>query len=627
MLQAIRDGTRGWIAYVIVAILVVPFALFGLYNYVGGGGAQEVASVDGEEISRQQFDQAWQQRQSELRQVLGDQFDLSQLDTTALRRDTLNELIDRQLLINFSQEYGLRVSDADVVQAIRSQPLFQVDGQFSSERYRDLLAQNRLSAEAYESQLRRDLILDLVARSLGVSTFVNERELDQLIALQWQERRIGWVEVPQTVFVDSVSVSQSQVEDYFAETADQYQQPEQVQLEYVLLDPAELEQQVDITDEQIAARYQQMQTAAQSQSARQIRHILTETEAEIKAALEALEQGDSFAQVASNLSIDRGSARNGGALGLLQQDDVEDAFANAAWGLSEGQRSKPVQTSAGWHIIEVTEIRESSLAPLDEMADEIASELAAAEADRLLFEQGNTLDTLAFENPDSLEPAASALEVSIRTTDWVSRNEDADGFASDPAVLNAAFSQPVLERRENSQLLELSDGRYAVVRVSQYREAREQTLDEVREQVESRLRNELASQAAQEAAEGIAGRIVADQPLTNAVNVDLRADAVVVEPRWVQRGASDVPSGVQSAAFRLPRVAGSTAVDTIQTENGWAVLQLSGVRDGDQDDVDEAMREQLVQSLRQIDGEIAFEAILAELRAQARIRVNEDRFN
>lgn len=623
MLQAIRDRTQGWIAYVIVAILVVPFALFGLYNYVGGGSVQEVASVDGEEISRQQLDQAWQQRQSELRQALGNQFDLSQLDTAALRRNTLNELIDRQLLINFSQEYGLRVSDADIVQAIRSQPLFQVDGQFSSQRYRDLLAQNRLSAEGYEAQLRRDLTLDLVARSLGLSTFINERELEQVIALQWQERRIGWVEIPQSLFADDIALSQSRIEEYFAETAAQYQLPEQVRLEYVLLDPVALEAQVVITDDQVDARYEQMKTAAQSQSARQIRHILAETEAEIQAALEALENGASFPQVAGDMSIDRGSASNGGSLGLLQRDDVEEAFATAAWALAEGQRSEPVQTSAGWHLIEVTEIRQAALASLDEMADEIADDLAAAEADRLLFEQGNTLDTLAFENPDSLEPAASALGVEIRSTDWVSRNEGGNGLTSEPPVLSAAFSAAVLERGENSQLLELSNGKYAVVRVSEYREARQQTLAEVREQVESQLRNEIARQNAEEAANQIAARVIADQPLADALDPELVADASVSEPRWVQRGSAEVPVGVQNAAFRLPRVQGSTAVDTIQIESGWAVVQLSGVRDGDQSDVDESMREQLVQSLRQIDGEIAFEAVLAELRARARIQIND----
>lgn len=624
MLQAIRDKTRGWIAYVIVAILVVPFALFGLYNYVGGGGPQVVANVDGEEIMRHQFDQAWQQRQADLRRVLGDQFDLSQLDTAVLRRDTLDELVDRQLLINFARDHGLQVSDADVVRAIRAQPVFQVDGVFSSERYRAILAQNRLSAEQYESQLRRDLALDLVARSLGMGTFVNPRELERVVGLQWQERQVGWIDLPQSAFASDEPLAESQIESFFTETADQYRAPEAVRLSYIVLDPAELAAQISVSDADIQARYQQLQDAAQAQSAREIRHILTESEDEILIVQEQLAEGAAFADVAQARSIDRGSATNGGALGLLQRGDLEEAFEAVAWELDVGERSGPVQTSAGWHVIEVTNVREADLSPLSDMADGIAEELARAEADRLLFEQGNTLDTLAFDHPDSLEPAADALGVDIQSTDWVSRQHEGEGIAAEPAVRNAAFSAAVLARGENSQLLELSEGRYAVVRVDAHREARQQTLDEVRPQVEARLREQLASARAEQAANQLVGQIVPGQPLADAVTDDqLNERITVVEPIWVQRDGGELPNAINEFAFRLPRVEGESLVDAFATNTGWAVVQLSGVRDGDVSAMDLEARDQLAGSLQQIDREIAFEAVLAELRAQARIRISD----
>lgn len=624
MLQAIRDKTRGWIAYVIVAILVVPFALFGLYNYVGGGGPQVVASVDGEDISRHQFDQAWQQRQADLRRVLGDQFDLSQLNTAVLRRDTLDELVDRQLLINFARDHGLQVSDGDVIRAIRAQPLFQVDGDFSSERYRAILAQNRLSAEQYESQLRRDLVLDLVARALGIGTFVNQRELERVVGLQWQERQVGWIDLPQVAFASDEPLAESQIEAFFTETADQYRAPEAVRLSYIELDPSELAAQISVSDADVQARYQQLQDAAQAQSAREIRHILTETESEIRAAQEQLNEGATFAAVAQERSIDRGSAANGGALGLLQPGDLEEAFEAVAWELEIGERSGPVQTSSGWHLIEVTNVRTSDLPELNDMAAGIEEELARAEADRLLFEQGNTLDTLAFDHPDSLEAAADALGVDIRATDWISRQYDGGGIGAEPAVRNAAFSAAVLSRGENSQLLELSEGRYAVVRVEAHREARQQTLEEVRPQVESRLREQMARERAEEAANQLASRIVSGQPLADAlIDDEISARITVVEPVWVPRDGGDLPNAINEFAFRLPRVEGASTVEALATNTGWAVVRLSGVRDGDVSEMDSQAIDQLADSLRQIDSEIAFEAVLAELRAQARIRISE----
>lgn len=624
MLQAIRDKTRGWIAYVIVAILVVPFALFGLYNYVGGGGPQVVATVDGEDISRHQFDQAWQQRQADLRRVLGDQFDLSQLNTAVLRRDTLDELVDRQLLINFARDHGLQVSDGDVVRAIRAQPLFQVDGVFSSERYRAILAQNRLSAEQYESQLRRDLALDLVARALGIGTFVNQRELERVVGLQWQERQVGWIDLPQAAFVSDEPLAESQIEAFFTQTADQYRAPEAVRLSYIELDPSELAAQISVSDADVQARYRQLQDAAQAQSAREIRHILTETEDEIRAAQEQLNEGATFAEVAQERSIDRGSAANGGALGLLQPGDLEEAFESVAWELEIGERSGPVQTSSGWHLIEVTNVRLSDLPELSDIAAEIEEELARAEADRLLFEQGNTLDTLAFDHPDSLEPAADALGVDIQATDWISRQYDGEGIGAEPAVRNAAFSAAVLSRGENSPLLELSEGRYAVVRVEAHREARQQTLEEVQPQVEARLREQMARERAEEAANQLASRIVSGQPLADVVTDDEFSERVtVVEPVWAQRDGGVLPSAINEFAFRLPRVEGESTVETLATNTGWAVVQLSGVRDGDVSGMDLQATDQLADSLRQIDSEIAFEAVLAELRAQARIRLSE----
>lgn len=624
MLQAIRDKTRGWIAYVIVAILVVPFALFGLYNYVGGGGPQVVATVDGEDISRHQFDQAWQQRQADLRRVLGDQFDLSQLNTAVLRRDTLDELVDRQLLINFARDHGLQVSDGDVVRAIRAQPLFQVDGVFSSERYRAILAQNRLSAEQYESQLRRDLALDLVARALGIGTFVNQRELERVVGLQWQERQVGWIDLPQAAFVSDEPLAEPQIEAFFTQTADQYRAPEAVRLSYIELDPSELAAQISVSDADVQARYRQLQDAAQAQSAREIRHILTETEDEIRAAQEQLNEGATFAEVAQERSIDRGSAANGGALGLLQPGDLEEAFESVAWELEIGERSGPVQTSSGWHLIEVTNVRLSDLPELSDIAAEIEEELARAEADRLLFEQGNTLDTLAFDHPDSLEPAADALGVDIQATDWISRQYDGEGIGAEPAVRNAAFSAAVLSRGENSPLLELSEGRYAVVRVEAHREARQQTLEEVQPQVEARLREQMARERAEEAANQLASRIVSGQPLADVVTDDEFSERVtVVEPVWAQRDGGVLPSAINEFAFRLPRVEGESTVETLATNTGWAVVQLSGVRDGDVSGMDLQATDQLADSLRQIDSEIAFEAVLAELRAQARIRLSE----
>jgi|GEM_PF-4589023 len=275
MLQSIRERTGIFLPVAVIGLLVVPFVISSLYGYVvGGGGPQTIATVDGVEITRSRLDQAYRERQSELRQLLGEQFDPSLFDTDQLRRETAQQLIDRAVLLNYARAQGLQATDADVAIAIRGQSIFQVDGSFSAERYRRILEQNRLTPERYESQLREDLTIDLLQRSIGQTAYTSDRELDRILALQRQRRELAWAVLPAEAYRDAVSIEESDLRAWYERNAERYRQPQQVQLRYLHLDLDAIAADIDIPRADIEARYAEREAEANADSLREIRHIL-----------------------------------------------------------------------------------------------------------------------------------------------------------------------------------------------------------------------------------------------------------------------------------------------------------------------------------------------------------------
>lgn len=638
MLQSIRERTGIFLPVAVIGLLVVPFVISSLYGYVvGGGGPQTVATVDGEEITRSRLDQAYRERQTELRQLLGEQFDPSLFDTDQLRRETLQQLIDRLVLLNYARGEGLQATDADVAIAVRGQSIFQVDGAFSVERYRQILEQNRLTPERYEAQLREDLTIDLLQRAVGQTAYTSDRELDQILALQRQRRELAWAVLPTEAYRDAVAADAEDLQQWYEQNAERYRLPEQIQLRYLHLDPAAIADEIEVPQDEIEARYAQAEAEAAAESLREIRHILiavgesaddaavAQARAAANAAREQITGGADFAEVAAEVSDDTGSGAQGGNLGVLQQSDVVPAFAEAAWALAVGEVSEPVRTRFGWHLIEVLEVQAGEIAPLEEIAGQIRDEIAMERAERQLFELGNEIDTLAFENPTTLEPAARATGVSIQRSDWLTPDgtEQADHpVLDDPAVLQAAFGEDAIESRENSDLIELADGGYAVIRVIDYEPSQIQAYDAVSDAVRDAYVREQAAAQARDDAQAIVTQVNAGTDLQSAL--ESFAAAEFNAGRWSTRNDRELPGGVREAGFRLPAHQDSPPAALTRVPEGWAAVTVLAVENGDPQAVDQETREQLRASMNNLDGQAAVQALLTQLRAQANIRVFED---
>lgn len=624
MLQSIRDRSQGWIAWGIVILLGVPFALWGTHNYFTGSDAERtVAEVDGEAIPYARYRQQLFREQQRLREQ-GEEM------TDATRRRVAEDQVESLLLRRAAEAAGYRVSDTQVSREIRAISAFQVDGAFDRERYEAVLAGQQMAPGQFEREVRADLLRQQWGYGLEASEFVTDRELDQLIRLGHQEREVAYGIVSGERFTDQEEVTDAELAEYYEANQETYRIPEQVQVEYLEVSTSELAQDVEIDEAELRAYYEDRKGDLGSAELRQARHILIQHDDDEEAAAERaeelreqIENGADFESLAREHSEDPGSARDGGELGYLRPGDVAEPFAEALFALEPEEVSEPVRTDFGYHLIRLDDIREGGTPEFETVRDELRQELQEQYAEQDLFEQAETLDELAFEHPDTLQPAADALDRPIQESEPFSR-EGGQGLGRYPEVVEEAFSPDVLEDGYNSGLIELDADRYLVLRVTEHMPERVPDLEEIEQQVRSDLEQERRRAAARELADEIESRLrdgQEPQAVAEESGLDWR------EAGYVTREQDELPAGVTDFAYRLARPAesearyGVTQVD----EEAFAVVGVTGIRDGERAELDAETRNTLKEQLVGLFRERTLEAAVAELRDSAGVRIHEDR--
>jgi len=629
MLQAIRERAQGWIAWVIVILISIPFALWGIQSYLGVGGEPVIAKVNGIEISERDLDRRVQEARIELRERLGAAYDPAAFDEGRLRSEVLNDMIRRTLLLEASNRIGMRVSDEEIRIQILSEPAFQRDGRFDREAYERLLQIQGLSPAQFEGRLRQELVGQQLLRAVVGSELVTRKELDDYQRLIGQRRELVYARVQAADYLSDAPVEEEEIEAYYAANTARFQNPEMVKLDYLVLDAAELAKGVEISEEEVRRTYEADQTRFGQPERRNVRHLLLSVpqDADEAAADSVLTRvqtirdriiaGEQFADVAERESQDPSSASQGGSLGTIEKGMMDPEFDRVAFGLSVGEVSEPVRTRFGYHLIEVTEIVPGQTKPFDEVKAELRAELSRQRAESLYYDLGERLANLAYESPDSLEPAADALGLRIQHSDWVGR-DGGEGILGTPRVIGAAFSEDVLVGRANSDLIEPEPEvlRAIVLRVADHRVAATKPLNEVRDEIVAELRLERARQATLEAAETAAEQLRQGVPWSEAV-----PDEAVEAPGFVGRDLPSVPAPVRDLAFRLPPPeAGVPSVGTAMLDNGdVAVVQITGVEDGEVSQADADGSSPGAEVLAQLLGRQAYEAMLGDIERRAKV--------
>ena len=633
MLQSIRDRAQGIIVWTIVGLIIITFALFGLSSYLSGTAKAVVATVNGVEISETELLREYQNAQQRLQQMLGANYRADLFNEQIMKEQVLEGLIQRELINQQLDAENYHVAPQQVVATLQQMPAFQdTNGGFSAENYRRVLSLQGIPAELFEMQLARDIANEHLRNGIVRSTFVTEAEGQRYQSLQEQQRKIGYLRIPQQRYLEKITVSDAEISAFYEQYADEFRTPEEVSVDYIELNLADLAKQFEIGDAELRDYYEQHQeNYVSQQEQRKVRHILVKVDADVndEAARKKIESlatrvqnGEDFAAIAKAESQDPGSAAQGGDLGFISLGIMDKAFEQAAFQLAQNQLSQPIRTRFGYHLIEVTDIKPVELTPFDEAKVLIRKDLQTQQAEQRFYEEVDKLNNLSYEIPDSLIPVAEQLGLQVKQSPLFTAS-GGEGLFSNDRIVSAAFSEEVLQQNRNSELLEISDTHVVVLHLREHKAASQRPLDEVRELIAGRLKQQQAREMADQDAQTALARFAAAEAPEQV--------AAAYQQKWqdagfIKRQASETDKlndQIREAAFSLPRPKDNQPelTNLILPGGDAVVVALYTVQDGEPATDAQALQA-IGQQLANISGQIEYSAFLAYLQSQADITRN-----
>ncbi|MCZ6578148.1 MAG: SurA N-terminal domain-containing protein [Gammaproteobacteria bacterium] len=584
MLQAIRDKTTGWIAYAIIFLISVPFALWGVNSYLGGGEVAPAATVNGQEISVRDFDRAYANYRQRLAQVFGGTIPTGFGDDDLLKNQVLTQLIEEFVLRQYTLQQRYRIGDQQLGELIRSEQAFQSDGRFEQSIYQSQLASLGYSSLGYEQEYRQNRTMSQLQTAINATAFTVPECKRQFASLASQTRKIR--RITRTINTEVHTPGEVEIEDYYAANTNRYRTVEQLRIDYLEVSLDGIKSLVEVEDDQVLDRYQQSKDSYTSTESRTASHILFTLDegasdedrdqvlARILDVREQIVANDNFASLAREFSQDPGSAADGGYLGEIEPGMMVQPFEVALFQMQVGELSDPVKTAFGWHLIKLDQISGGETRTFEDVRTEIEDEIRSDLAENQIFDIVDNLANMAYEQSDSLLPAAEQLGLQLQTSEWFDRNTGT-GIASEPQVRSIAFSSEVLGERINSEAIELSDNRVVFIRLNELQPAQQMPLDKVRQVIIGELKREKARndniRLGKQALEALQSGKSLDQ-----VAADWGLE--IVDNGFVGRDSAGIDRELLQLVFSMDKPEQGPVFEGLTQANGdYSLVELSGV--------------------------------------------------
>ena len=610
---------------IVMAIIFVPFAFFGIDSYFrSGGGGDSIATVGGQPITQQEFAGALLERQNSLQRVVGDRIDPAMLDSPELRNAVLDGIIHQRLLINQAVRGGVLVSDEQLQQIISEQPAFQENGVFSHARYEELLRRQNMTPVSFENALRRDLMLQRLSDAYQTTAIVPNTVAERLLRINAQQRQVSQIVLELDKFVPLVRLEDGAAKQYYDTHQNEFQAPEQARLEYLVLALDNIASQIEVSADEVKQFYEQNLQRYAKGEGRQASHILIAVDPkanaeEKKAARAKAEQllkqvkqnPASFAELAKKNSQDPGSAAQGGDLGFFPRGVMVKPFDDAVFQMKAGEIAGPVESPFGYHIIRLAAIKGQGL---DDVKKQVELDLKRQKAGKKFSELGEQFRDIVFEQGDSLKPAAAALKLPIQTSGWVSRNSSDNKLLNNPKLLQAVFSDDAVKNKRNSEVIDVGDNTLVAARVGEHKPASFRPFEEVSTEINRRLTQQQAAQLAAKQGREILAKLKQEGE-TSGLSW---GSSKLVSRQDAQGYAGPVLAEVLKAdVSKLPA---HTGVENAQ--GGFVLLRITRVVDNEA--VDIAKRKAVSEQLRQLLGQEELNAYIAGLKLKADVKVQQD---
>jgi peptidyl-prolyl cis-trans isomerase D len=633
MLQRIGDRLKAhkWLAYVLLGPLAIIFAAWGAYGIVNisVGASSYAAEANGTKISLEDARNAWLREQSQWQQRLGGTEIPMQL-RDQLQSEVLEGLIRSALLAERTQDLGYRVSHAELLDTIQSEPAFQVGGQYSADAARAALAQAGISLDEFETELRSDLRRSQLENGIRATEFLTPTELKRMTDLEDEEREVRYLILPADKFA-AAPPDDAAVAAYYQAHQAQYLTTESVHLQYAELQLSALEAQETVTDADLHAQYDKEKSRLVTPERRRASHILitangSNDAAALKEAQDVLAQaqaGKDFSELARKYSQDAGSARNGGDLGWAERSAFVGPFADALFGMKVGEIRGPVKTEFGYHIIRLDGIQPPAGKTFEEARAQLESDVRRDRAtDRFGDIQEQLQSKLSEPNTDL---GALAREFNLQQGDIADylRGEGAAPLGSAPALQDLLFGDPPLAPGKLGGPVLLGDNALVIVKVLEHRKPAPKPIASVRADIVAAITKDRENAAARQAAQAMRAKLEAGGSFDEAAAaLGLKVDAA----HFVGRNDPSVPVQVRTALFAAPKPAGKPVYLALPLSTGGAaVAAVTQVRTGAASQDSQAQAERVQEAAGRAGLAEALDYV-AELRRTASVRKNPKAF-
>jgi peptidyl-prolyl cis-trans isomerase D len=503
------------VVQVILALITLPFAFFGVdYYFRGSGSATEVARVAGDPISQTDFANAMHDQQDRMRQSLGKDYDPSVFDNPEVRYSMLEQIIGQRVLDAQVRRGNLRVSDAQLAQFIGDLPPFQDDGKFSRTRYEQLLSSQNMTPLMFEQRVRQELTLAPLQEPVTNGNILAMSNVERYLGLLDQQRQVAVATVAADAYLKDVKIDDAAVKAFYDANEGAFQVPDEAKIEYLTLTPDSLLGRATVEPAEVKKQYDDNVRQYTKAEQRQASHILIAvkpdaTDADKAAAKEKAEAlaaqarkaPAKFAELAKQNSQDPGSAAQGGALDPFSRDgSMVKPFEDAVFAGKQGDIVGPVQTDFGWHIIRITGVTPGKTQTFDEAKAQIEQDLKRQKATRQFVEDADKFQNLVYEQADSLQAAAKGLGLDVKTTPLLTRTQVQALAQNSAKFVQAVFSPESLQAKRNTEAMEVAPNTLMAARVIEYKPATTRPFDDVKVEVRRQLERNAASELAQKAA-------------------------------------------------------------------------------------------------------------------------------
>ena len=626
MLQSIHDRLKGWLAGVVLGAIGLVFIFWGI-NWTLTAPTY-AAKVNGVEVPANQVRQTYQQQLAQAeRQTNGT---LSEGQRAELKKRVLDEYVNSEALLTRADALGYRVNDAEVLQAECQIPAFQVDGKCDMAHAVAVLRSQGRSPLEIESLFARDVKLRQLNSALNLSSFATASEVQRMRALTRQQREIAWLTLPAEKYAAQANPDEAALRSYYEAHKSSYMTPETVDLRYVEISLASLASKVSVDEGQLKSYYDEQKAKTPERftqpEQRRVSHILLPVanpaaDAAVKAKAEDIlkraQGGEDFAKLAKDYSADPDSAAQGGDLGWSERKVWVAPFGDAAYSMQVDEIRGPVKTQFGYHILKLVGIKPATVKTFEQSRAELETEYRRNEAERLFNNAQDQLADAALQNTGDIDVVARKAGLTVLQVPGFSRLDGGGALGKVPAVIDAAFSQDVLDGRL-SQIIEVSKGRGVVLRATDHQLPQQKPLEAVRPEVLAAWKKERGQQLAASAAADAVKRLTAGESWEGvAKGLGVAATA----PKFVARADQAVPMEIRATAFSEPKPSPKPVYsDAALADGDAAVIALSGVREEPQDpkSEDHNLRQQFAAQIAASEAQ----SYIAGARADAKVTLN-----